>query len=602
MTHMSTCQVVNLAAYQFVTLSDLRQLRKKLRALCVRCQLKGTILLATEGINFFVAGSRHNTDLFVRELTEDPRFAEIQVKRSVSNHQPFNRMLLRVKREIIPCSVPGVGPAIRTTPKISPAELKRWLDKGRRFTLLDVRNDFEVKLGSFEAAVAIGIAHFRDFAPAAKKLLPSLKQQPVVMFCTGGIRCEKAGPLLEQEGFDNVFQLDGGILNYFEHCGGKHYRGECFVFDQRVAVNGQLRETATLQCFVCRVPLNYADQQSPHYVQGQSCPYCYTPPEEQQRELLRRRQEAIRQATTPLPGSQPYENRLPVTVPARYDQWSVVDFLDSLHPHVGRKQWLSLCAAGLLVKNNVPVGANHVVRAADRYERILPETVEPDVNVDVEVLFEDDWIIVINKPAPLPMHPCGRFHRNTLQYILRAVYHPVCPRNAHRLDANTSGVVVFSKMRRIASRLQPQFQRGEVAKEYVARVHGQPLWKKFHSDAAISAEPLQAGARSVEPHGLPARTEFEIAAICPGGKEALVRAWPMTGRTNQIRIHLWHLGYPICGDPLYRTGGKSGVRQTLTFSDPSMCLHAAKVSFRHPATEESVSFAAPLPSWWDAES
>ena len=596
---MSTRPFVNLAAYRFVPLNDLRELRQRLRTLCERCQLRGTILLASEGINFFLAGTPANTEQFLQELSEDSRFAELNVKRSESKHQPFHRMLVRIKREIIPCGVNNISPANSATPTISPAELKRWMDEGHPFTLLDVRNDYEIQIGTFDTAMPIGISHFRDFLPAAQRLPSHLKQQPVVMFCTGGIRCEKAGPLLEQEGFENVLQLDGGILKYFEHCGGQHYHGDCFVFDQRVAVDSHLQETATSQCFACQAPLTLSEQQSPHYDPGKSCPHCYIPPEQQQRELLRQRMAAIRRVTNPLPGSQPYENRLPVTVPARYDQWTLVDFLDNLHPHVGRDQWLDLCATKHLVKDNQPVSHDQTVVTGERYERILPETVEPDINPNIEILLEDEAIIVVNKPAPLPMHPSGRFHRNTLLYILRSVYHPICPRNAHRLDSNTSGIVVFSKTRRIAAQLQPQFERCEVTKEYIARVQGRPPWNSFDCCAPISAAPQQAGSRCVDPDGLAAQTRFQVARFCATSEETLLYVKPLTGRTHQIRIHLWHLGFPISGDPLYRADGTCEARRTLSLPDQPMCLHAAKVSFRHPLSEKMVTFSAPLPAWWN---
>ena len=127
-------------------------------------------------------------------------------------------------------------------------------------TLLDTRNDYEVKLGTFKNALPIGIDHFREFPDAVRKLPPEMKEQPIVMFCTGGIRCEKAGPFMEREGFENIFQLDGGILKYFEECGGAHYDGECFVFDQRVGVDPSLQETESTQCFRCQTPLTEADQ------------------------------------------------------------------------------------------------------------------------------------------------------------------------------------------------------------------------------------------------------------------------------------------------------------------------------------------------------
>ncbi len=142
----------------------------------------------------------------------------------------------------------------------------------------------------------------------SRKLPPAMKEQPIVMFCTGGIRCEKAGPFMEREGFKNIFQLDGGILKYFEECGGAHYDGECFVFDQRVGLDPSLQETESTQCFRCQTPLSEADQADERYVPGQSCPYCFKTPAEQMALNIAQRHEAIRRAITPLPGSQPREN------------------------------------------------------------------------------------------------------------------------------------------------------------------------------------------------------------------------------------------------------------------------------------------------------
>ena len=159
-------------------------------------------------------------------------------------------MLVRIKKEIIAFGVPGIEPAKRTAPKLAPQELKRWLDEGRPVTLLDTRNDYEVKAGTFKNAVTLGIDHFRNFPAAVQQLPAELKQQPIVMFCTGGIRCEKAGPYMEREGFEQVFQLDGGILKYFEECGGDALRGRVFRLRparRRRRQSGGNREHAMLQ-------------------------------------------------------------------------------------------------------------------------------------------------------------------------------------------------------------------------------------------------------------------------------------------------------------------------------------------------------------------
>src|SRR5882672_9951842 len=268
-------KIANIAAYKFVELPELRSLRARLLSLCKGWGLKGTILLSVEGINLFVAGEREKIDLLLAELRSLPGLADLQPKVSETDHQPFRRMLVRLKKEIIAFGVEGIDPARRTSPKLSARELKRWLDEGRPVTLLDTRNDYEVKLGTFKNALAIGINHFREFPAAVARLSPELKKQPIVMFCTGGIRCEKAGPFMEREGFKSIFQLDGGILKYFEECGGEHYDGECFVFDQRVGVDPSLQETESTQCFQCLTPLSKKEQQDSRYVAGQSCPYCF---------------------------------------------------------------------------------------------------------------------------------------------------------------------------------------------------------------------------------------------------------------------------------------------------------------------------------------
>jgi len=205
--------------------------------------------------------------------------------------------------------------------------------------------------------------------------------------------------------------------------------------------------------------------------------------------------------------------------------------------------------------------------------------------------------LVINKPAPLPIHPSGRFNRNTLQAILQTVYHPQKPRPAHRLDANTTGLVVFTRTRHFAKFVQPQFERGDVEKTYLARVMGHPPQDTFFCDAPIGEEPVNAGARQVDTeNGLPARTEFRVIRRDPDGT-ALLEARPLTGRTNQIRLHLWHLGFPICGDPVYLPGHALGNRQTLPLGEPPLCLHAWKLTFRHPLTKKATTFEAPTPDW-----
>ena len=238
--------VLNLAAYRFVALAELPRLRAALKQRCEELGLKGTILLAAEGINLFLAGAPSAVESFIETLRADARLASIACRRSWSSEQPFHRLLVKIKREIVSMRRPDINPAEASAPRLAPQELKRWLDEGRKPVLLDTRNHFEWEVGTFENALSLGLASFSDFPRAAAVLAEELKQQPVVTFCTGGIRCEKAAPWLISQGFREVYQLDGGILAYFEQCGGAHFRGDCFVFDERIALDRALRPSASV--------------------------------------------------------------------------------------------------------------------------------------------------------------------------------------------------------------------------------------------------------------------------------------------------------------------------------------------------------------------
>ncbi len=588
--------VINIAGYQFVELDRLAERRQDLLRACKTRAIKGTILLSPEGINLFLAGSRNAIDEFLAFLRSDSALQGFQVKESQSDRQPFNRLLVRLKKEIIAFGVPGIDPQHNTSPKLKPAELKQWLDEGKPVQLLDVRNNYEVELGTFKNAIPADIDHFRQFPQAIQQMESLRSDLPIVMFCTGGIRCEKAGPFLERQGFDRVFQLEGGILQYFEDCGGQYYDGDCFVFDQRVAVDPALQETDAEVCFVCQAVLGPEQLNSPQYVAGQSCPNCFETEEDRQARLRKQRKQQWTQLTNPLPGSLPYDNYRPLNVPRRFDGYPLIEFLSEYHPHVGRDVWGSKVDQGRILLDQVPLKADHKVHEGQRLEHLLPATVEPAVNCGIGLIYEDAALVVINKPAPLPMHPSGRFNRNTLTWILDQVYDQQL-RAAHRLDANTTGLVVFSKTRAVAALVQPQFESQQVHKQYLALVQGLPAEDEFDVAAAIADQPTLAGGRRIADSGKDCLTRFRVLQRDPVGNLSLLQAIPHTGRTNQIRIHLWEAGFPIVGDPTYLSGKQMSETQTLSVSDPPMCLHAYRIRFLHPISQQAVEFTASLPDW-----
>ena len=240
--------VLNISSYKFVPLPDAAALREVLLARAQTLQLKGTILLAEEGINLFLAGPADDVRSFVSQLQQDPRFADISPKESWSDTQPFKKMLVKVKGEIIRMNHPTIKPADGRAPSVAPATVKRWLDQGhddngRPVVTLDTRNDFEVDEGTFDNAIDWRITKFTEFPDAFRAHLDELKDKTVVSFCTGGIRCEKAAILMREEGLEHVYQLEGGILKYFEETDGSHYQGGCFVFDERRALGADLQAT-----------------------------------------------------------------------------------------------------------------------------------------------------------------------------------------------------------------------------------------------------------------------------------------------------------------------------------------------------------------------
>ena len=277
--HASPGQHVNIAAYKFVTLDNLEDMRPQYQALCAELGLKGTILLTPEGINMFLSGPRAQIDRYLAWLRSDARLADIEVKESYSEEQSHKRMLVKIKKEIITMRMPVIQPEKGRAPAVAPATLKRWLDQGhdddgKPVVMMETRNAFEVDVGTFTNTLDYRIEKFSDFPEVAAAHKDELQGKTVVTFCTGGIRCEKAAIHMKNIGYESVYQLDGGILKYFEDVGGAHYSGDCFVFDYRTALNPKLEPSVTVQCFACRAVVTPREQLSPQYVYGESCPHC----------------------------------------------------------------------------------------------------------------------------------------------------------------------------------------------------------------------------------------------------------------------------------------------------------------------------------------
>ena len=267
-------EIVNIAGYRFVDLEDRDELRQPFRFICEKQNLKGTILLSRNGINFFLAGDKKSIDSYIEFLESDKRFVDIPLKISYTDYQPFRRMLVRLKKEIISLGLDEVRPAEFTALNIKPQELKNMLDKNEDLVILDTRNDYETRVGLFENAIDLNLSTFRDFPEAILDLPEEYKTKQIVMYCTGGIRCEKASVVMMNAGFENVKQLEGGVLGYFEETDGSHWNGDCFVFDQRVALDTELNETEYSMCFACREPLTKQERRSNDYKFDSYCPYC----------------------------------------------------------------------------------------------------------------------------------------------------------------------------------------------------------------------------------------------------------------------------------------------------------------------------------------
>jgi UPF0176 protein len=288
MSHIVVC-----ALYKFVSLPDYQQLRQPLFDVMEKNDVKGTLLLAREGINGTVAGSRGGIDALLKWLKSDPHLAELDYKESYTDVPPFNRTKVKLKKEIVTMGVEGIDPKRVVGTYVSPKDWNK-LISNPEVLLIDTRNDYEYQVGTFKNAINPNTESFREFPQYIKDHLNPEKHKKVAMFCTGGIRCEKSTAYLKEQGFDEVYHLKGGILKYLEDVPEQEtlWQGECFVFDERVTVNHHLEKGQYDQCHACRMPITESDKASPEYEIGVSCPHCYDKksPEQKQRFAEREKQ------------------------------------------------------------------------------------------------------------------------------------------------------------------------------------------------------------------------------------------------------------------------------------------------------------------------
>ena len=266
--------VVNIAGYKFEPLDNPIDLVSTYQRKCDELLLKGSMLISKKGINFSLAGTQQAIDTIVAFLEEDNRFLNIPLKITYSAKQPFRRMKVRLKKEIISLGRKDINPKELTGERISPQDLKNLLDNKEDVLVLDTRNEYETRVGKFKNAIDLNLDTFRDFPKAIESLPEEYKDKQIVMYCTGGIRCEKASAVMIKAGFADVKQLEGGVLDYFKETGGAYWEGDCFVFDERVALDTKLNETEYIYCYICREPLSAEEKASPDFRINEYCPYC----------------------------------------------------------------------------------------------------------------------------------------------------------------------------------------------------------------------------------------------------------------------------------------------------------------------------------------
>lgn len=300
----------------------------------------------------------------------------------------------------------------------------------------------------------------------------------------------------------------------------------------------------------------------------------------------------------PLPGSVPCDDARPLRIPGRLDGLSLGEALQALFPQVESDIWYVRSEQGLLLTGRGdPADLGRPVRGGEQYTHLARQVVEPGVAGQVELLHLDSALLVVNKPAPLPVHPCGQYRRNTLHFFLHQVWAEERLHPCHRLDANTSGVMVWARGKESARRTQAQFAAGTVKKVYLARVQGWPSFVQTVTELPLESEPGPGGVRDIAApgQGKACRTEISVLEGHLDNTTTL-EVRPITGRTNQIRVHLWHLGHPVVGDPAYLPGGRRSSKVTAQVGEGAMMLHCREIGLTHPLCGKQVVFSAG-PSW-----
>lgn len=282
------------ALYKFVTLENYREMRQPLTEVLEENNIKGTLLLASEGINGTVSGTRSAIDKLLQYLNSDPRINPISSKESLDETQPFYRTKVKLKKEIVTMGVQGIDPKRVVGTYIQPKDWNSLIADPEVF-VVDTRNDYEIEIGTFENAVNPKTSSFSEFPQYVKDNLDPAKHKKVAMFCTGGIRCEKSTAYLKEQGFQDVYHLEGGILKYLEEVPVEEtlWKGDCFVFDNRVAVNHELQKSHYQQCYACRLPITVEDMKSEKYEAGVSCPKCFGTHTDDQIERFREREKQV---------------------------------------------------------------------------------------------------------------------------------------------------------------------------------------------------------------------------------------------------------------------------------------------------------------------